>query len=580
MNFLQIPQMDISNKTPILLFLIICINTASGLDVPPPDDLVVHIIDGEVIVDWRDPANAPSNFTYNVEMGRLNGEWAVVESCTGITKSYCELSSFIQNYNDYYKVKVQLVAGEDKSKWISKKVRPNESELMPPSFTLLATSSSLAVHVHQKPILKKIFPFGLTYTIFLEEKGTVNKNTTAYLKDEVWEGQTTKTFSSLQWGRQYCVSMMVEGNGALSVSGVSPQQCLHLPEQGIVPKIMVHYAVFSLSTLAVLAIITISAGVLICYLKGPEKTPAALKSPASNWHPLSVGEGAIEVVTDKGWFLSSYRTEVKNCVKHPVTHHITVMEDNEDENRRTSMDSGVSMVSSSAMKSGGSSLMTRDDSGCGSLGGPESSTSSQTDYPVSEERTHTDTAQKREDSGLGLGCRLHSSSMNLDGQDNRLLKESVLGGNYRTQSPSAMQIHDCDNEETLKLIHSDTDLAEVITGYRAGPQSCICSGAGQCTWCHKQGHYGSDIKQYRTLCIENAPLSSKCDLVDSYKAGFAFSSYSKKSQMDSIMMNNFENTFTQLGESFPLLTTLVDGQHDLNMNNVSLSLCDVQLTTD
>lgn len=124
----------------------------------------------------------------------------MVESCTEITKSFCELSNFIQNYNDYYKVKVQLVAGQDKSKWISKKVRPNESkhghyydiiwspyrdvvlhasvptgELQPPSFTLLATSSSLAVHVHQKPILKKLFPFGLTYTIFLEERGTVNK---------------------------------------------------------------------------------------------------------------------------------------------------------------------------------------------------------------------------------------------------------------------------------------------------------------------------------------------------------------------------------------------------------------------
>lgn len=296
------------------------------------------------------------------------------------------------------------------------------------------------------------------------------------------------------------------------------------------------------------------------------------KSPGSNWHPLSVGEGAIEVVTDKGWFLSSYRTEVKNCVQDPLTHHVTVMEDNEEENRRTSMDSGVSMVSSSAIKSGGS----QDDSGCGSLGGPESSTSSQTDYPVAGDEAHTDTVQKREDSGLGLGCRLLSSTMNLNAQDN----EAELGGNYRTQIPSAIQIHDNDKGEELKLMHSDTVLAEVITGYRAGPQSCICSGAGQCTWCHKQGHNRSEVKQYRTLCIENGPLSGKCDFVDSYKAGFAFSSYSKKTQIDSIMTNDFENTFTQLGESFPLLTTLVDGQHDLNMNDVSLSLCDVQLITD
>lgn len=30
MNFLQILKMDISNRTPVLLFLIICMNSASG----------------------------------------------------------------------------------------------------------------------------------------------------------------------------------------------------------------------------------------------------------------------------------------------------------------------------------------------------------------------------------------------------------------------------------------------------------------------------------------------------------------------------------------------------------------------
>lgn len=60
----------------------------------------------------------------------------------------------------------------------------------------------------------------------------------------------------------------------------------------------------------------------------------------------------MEVVTDKGWFLSSYRTEVKNCVTNPVTH-VTVTEDNEEEDRRTSMDSGVSVESNSATNSEG-----------------------------------------------------------------------------------------------------------------------------------------------------------------------------------------------------------------------------------
>lgn len=293
----------------------------------------------------------------------------------------------------------------------------------------------------------------------------------------------------------------------------------------------------------------------------------------------------MEVVTDKGWLLSSSNTEVKNCVPQVPVTHVTVTEDNGEEDRRTSMDSGVSMESNSTKTSRERPPMRQEDSGCGSLGGPESSTSNQTDYPLQEKRTHTDISRKRRESGVGLGCQLHSSSMNLDGQDSGSLKKAVAGGNYCSQSPSAVQINVCDEEEVFTQMLRDSVLAELVTGYRAGPQSCICSGAGQCTWCHKQGLYGTGvIKQYRAMCIDNGLQSGKCDSVGSYK-GITFSSYSKESQMDAVMMDDLETTFIQLRETFPLLTALtplplVEGGQDFNMNNASLSLCDVQLTTD
>ncbi|XP_034460652.1 interleukin-10 receptor subunit alpha [Hippoglossus hippoglossus] len=575
MIFLWKPKMDMSCKSLILLFHVICMNSLSvaGLGVPQPDGLVVNISDGEVLIYWKRPADAPLNSKYNVQMGKLNGEWTEVERCTGITNSYCDLSSLIYDYNTPYKVRVQLVAGDDTSLWTMKRVRLFESELQPPSFTLLATSSTLSVKVHQKLVLRKIFPYGLTYTIYLEETEK-DKNTTAYLKeDDVGGYQRTTTFSSLHWGRKYCVSMKVEGNGARSVSAVSPKQCLLLPERE-----WFIIAVSSLSILGVVLIIAIMASIVLCYVKLPVKTPAALKSPASYWLPLAVEEGTVEVVTDRGWFLSSYGTEVKNNKNHLVTH-FTMTEDNEkEEDRRTSGESN------SATNNRGCPLMRQDDSGFGSLGGTESSTGSQTDYSLQDERTDADKVRKREDSGVGLGCQLDSSSVELDGRDIRPLKESVPVGSYRTQSPSA--VHTCvsDDEEAFKQILSDTVLAEVVTGYRAGPQVCICSGAGQCTWCHKQGHNGAEvIKKYRSTCIENVPLSSKCDFVDSYKAGLTFSSYSKNSQMDTVMMDDLKNMFKQLGDTFPLLSTLpplVEGGHDFNMNNVCLSLTDVQLTTD
>ncbi|XP_035536664.1 interleukin-10 receptor subunit alpha [Morone saxatilis] len=567
--------MDISNMGPILFFLIIYINCVSGMEVPKPADLRVDIVDGEVIAIWKHPVGAPPNSHYNVQMGKYSGDWYEVTSCKETTNTNCDLTDLIDNYGTRYKVKVQLVEQGHVSAWTVKNFLPNTSNLRPPSFTLWATSSTLTVYVHQKAILKELFPFGVTYTIYLEDRGQDNKTTTAYVEDDEEEDQRSKTFKSLHWGREYCVSIKVEGNGALSSSSMSHKQCLQLPEQE-----WFIIAVSSLSILGVLTLFAFMASILLCYLRLPGKTPTALKSPVSGWLPLSVGEGTIEVVTDKGWFLSSNKTELKSCFKVPVTH-ITVTEDNEEEDRRTSMDSGVGMESNSATKSGGSPPVRQEDSGCGSLGGTESSTSSQTDYPLQEERTDTDTVRKREDSGLG--CQLHSSSMNLDGQDSGSLKQAVVGGNYRTQSPAAVQINVSDDEEFKQMLPNPV-LAEVVTGYRAGPQSCICSGAGQCTWCHKQGLSGTGaIKEYRSVCIDNRLLSGKWDFVDSYKGVLTFPSYSKTTQMD--MMDDLETTLIQLGDTFPLLTgltplPLVEGEQDFNMNNVSLSLCDVQLTTD
>ncbi|XP_019943747.2 interleukin-10 receptor subunit alpha [Paralichthys olivaceus] len=562
------PKMKMSCKSPILLFLVICINSLSGLDVPKPDKLVVKILDGEVLIYWQRPDDAPSNSKYNVQMGRLNGEWTKVKRCTGITNPYCDLSSLIHEYDIVYKARVQLVAGDNTSLWTVTKVRIYESELQPPSFTLLATSRTLSVNVHHRPVLRKIFYYGLTYTIYMEETGQ-NKTTTAYLKYDDGVDQRTKTFSSLHWGRKYCVSIKVQGNGGRSASAVSPKQCLQLPD-----KEWFIIAVSSLSILGVLVFFAIIATIVLCYLKQPAKTPVALKCPTHYWLPLTVEEGTMEVVTDKGWFLSSYGTEAKNSIDHPVTHFIT--EDNGEEDRRTHMESNSATNNRECPR--------QDDSGCGSLGGSESSTGGQTDYSLQDERPDADKVRKRADSGVGLGCQLDSSSVHLDGLDISPLKESVPVGSYRTQSPSV--VHTCvsDDDEAFKQMLPDTVLAEVVTGYRAGPQVCICSGAGQCSWCHKQGTNGTEvIKQYRPTCIENVPLSSNHDFVDTYKAGLTFSSNYKKSQTDIVMMDDFKNTLKHVGDTLALLSTrrpLVEGEHDFNMNNVCLSLSDVLLKTD
>lgn len=278
------------------------------------------------------------------------------------------------------------------------------------------------------------------------------------------------------------------------------------------------------------------------------------------------------MVTDKGWFLSVNKTDMKGAVREPDTH-VTVTEDNEEEERRTSMDSGVSLASSSNNE--GNPPIRQEDSGCGSMGAPESIASSQTDYPLDNERA--DSIRKREDSGVGMGCQI-VPCMNLDGQDSGLLKEFAAGGSYRSQSPSDAQMHVSNDEDTLRQISPDLDLAEVVTGYRAGPQSCICSGGGQCFWCHQQGHGETKvIKQYRAVSIENGLLGSKSELIDSYRGAVTF-----PSSRDT--MEDLESNVIQLSD-FPLLTflpppPLVKCGQDFNMNNMPPLLCDVQLKID
>ncbi|XP_074536014.1 interleukin-10 receptor subunit alpha [Halichoeres trimaculatus] len=569
--------MDITKKMLPLVFLMICINHASGLGIPKPEQPEVHMTDGKVVVSWNAPPNPPPDPKYNVLMAKYIGKWDMVKSCTEIRRTYCDLSSFIQDYNAVYKVKVQLATGEDVSGWkLTRKILPNESNLSAPSFTLLATSSTLKLHIHQKPILKKLFPYGVSYIIHLEDTET-NKTTIKRLDDDVDEDERSTTFTSLQWGREYCVSLKVEGRGGLSTSAESSKQCLQLPEQE-----WYIIAVSSLSAMGALIVVAIMAAILHCYLRRPEKTPAALKTPVSGWLPLSVGEGAMEVVTDRGWFLSSYRTETKNCVRVLDTH-VTSTEDSEEEDRRTSMDSGVSMESNSSTNSKGNPTSRQEDSGCGSLGGSENSGSSHSDCSLKDERAETVSEMKKDDSGVSLGCQLDSSSLDMDGKDRGSLQEVVSGGGYRSQIPSSVQVQVCDDKEEVK--QTLPDLAEVVTGYRASPQSCICSGAGQCTWCHQQDYCGPEVKQYRPVCFDNGLLGGKCAFVDFYKKGITISSYPNETQIDTVMIDDLEPTFIQLKETFPLLTALTplpleEKEQDLNMNNVSLSLCDIQLITD
>lgn len=58
---------------------------------------------------------------------RYTDKWSTVDYCTGITRTECDLSSLIHEYDIGYKVKVQLVVGRNASAWKKEKFLPKAS---------------------------------------------------------------------------------------------------------------------------------------------------------------------------------------------------------------------------------------------------------------------------------------------------------------------------------------------------------------------------------------------------------------------------------------------------------------------
>ncbi|KAK7882581.1 hypothetical protein WMY93_028755 [Mugilogobius chulae] len=534
--------MGFSSKILILFFVKACVSCVSGQSLSVPENLRVNILDGEVIVYWDKPTDAPTDVLYNVQFGLHTGEWTVVSKCTKISQTFCDVSDLIEDYVGVYKARVQLEAGGAHSKWThKKKILPNTGDLQPPSFTMWATSSTLSIKIHKKPILGELFPYGIIYTIYLLDKER-NKTTITYLKDDIWNNEMNKVFVSLRWGKEYCVTIKVEGNGGMAHSMSSPQ-CLILPEREWIVT-----AVASLTAMGVLIIAAFIAVFIVCYVKRPVNTPVALKSPASGWRPVSIVEGTMEVVTDRGWFLFSAGTEVKHVFKNLPTTYITD-EKSGEEDRRPSTDSGVSMKSTS-------DNTRQDDSGCGSIGVQDSICS----FPMQDEGSETLSTGKSDDSGLELSCHSDASSLNLENQDSGCSNKS---GEYHRQRLLTVNIHNTDNDDMFKEKLPELPLISVVSGYRTNNSVCTCSGANLCILCCKQDNY----RKQPTGLFQNNNIVGSCR------------HYSPDVQTE---RTETSLSLVQMEETFPMLTSLssfplMEKGCDFNMNDISVSLCDVEL---
>lgn len=303
----------------------------------------------------------------------------------------------------------------------------------------------------------------------------------------------------------------------------------------------------------------------------------------------------MEIVTDKGWFMSTARTDVMVWLADERTTLAGKGEQEEGEDRRTSLDSGACTKSHISGNGNGRSPEKQEDSGCGSLGPPESAISSRSgtgEPPLLDGKMNTDINLK-EDSGVGLGCQLGCAG-SLQGEDCGILPEMemVTGDGYRSQSPSSVDTHVFETEQSFQQISRETVMADPVVGYRSGHIECVCLGTSQCVWCQtrRDNERSVDGQSVSLFSLTEEQLNCSNLTGDICEMDSTSSSFKNNNlHIDTLVNLEDSVTFSYLptciGESFPLLVALselplVEGGLNCSVNTMLPSLGDLEVIFD
>ncbi|XP_031429815.1 interleukin-10 receptor subunit alpha [Clupea harengus] len=437
-----------------VLFLVL--KCMLGQDVKGPVDLEIHIWEEEVKVTWRPQEDAPENAKYLVQVGRSNEPRVNVTSCEATALTQCDISDLVTNQSSRYLVWVGLLTLQGNYVWSKRKgFTMKESKLLPPIFSLAAHSGSVSVKVQQKPGLLRVFKFGVKYTISLtgQDNQTIHEKEMTYDKENPCEDTM---FEELPWGQKYCVRVMV--NSLTTPTSNISEHCIYLNPDEFTITLLVIAVLGSVVGLAALGI--------LFFLCHPARTPATLKTLGTRWRPLSIDQTPVEVVIGDGWLLSRAPPKAERELSEDKMAIL------QEEEKRVSLDSGVSMEANSTSGDAGRQDGPQEDSGCGSLG---SSAENESDHggsgmlPLLERRNKCTGVTQREDSGLGLGFNGEPAG-DSEGRDSGSFPDVEVsnGDGYRSQSPSSMVVLSSSHEETPTQTLPETgfDMAAPVIGYR------------------------------------------------------------------------------------------------------------------
>ncbi|XP_062872562.1 interleukin-10 receptor subunit alpha [Trichomycterus rosablanca] len=439
-----------------------------------PGNVTVHIWEGNVTVTWDPPQKNPGGCLYQVQMSTSESPsvWVNVSQCSLLTSTICNVGYLSSDLK--FKVRVGIPVTQNNISWSTTKYNNmRKSQLFAPTFELSSTSYSVQVKIHRKQMLENVFPYGVQYTSYVWPDGQENK--TMIKSDDDMDDNGEINFNALQSLQVYCVRIKVESTSTFATN-ISPVHCIKLPLDLTL--------VFGMILLGLLSIVA-PVMLFVCFMKRPREMPTALKPVASGWRPMTIGPVQVETVNNKGWILIA-DTATKMQTSDKITEY-----SEEDNERRESLDSGVSMDHLNLSESGSDTIIHEPvpdisvDSGCGSLKLTEGCQSGTGDAGAqySPQNTHRRGRHEggEEDSGLGMGHQFQISD-SLEGEEGGLLSEVVVGDGYRSQSPSS--VDETTPNETTQLCGIETNIAFPSCGYRSGGQvTCMCSDHEYCIWC-------------------------------------------------------------------------------------------------
>ncbi|CAJ1067133.1 LOW QUALITY PROTEIN: interleukin-22 receptor subunit alpha-2 [Xyrichtys novacula] len=211
----------------LLKSLGICVTQqAPVIQLAPPTQVRFDSVDYKNILRWTSP-NTSTPLQYYIQW-KIYGEpeWLDVESCQGIQKQHCDLSSITSDLNEWYYARVHASSlPSSKSAWaLSPRFSPRwDTKISPPLLKLNVTEQGIMVRVRPPKVLVRKMQSNLHYKIYL----THNSG-----EEEVFEMECCSnklTLSELKHKGKYCLQAQTTIPRQAKSSTRGTMKCVTVP---------------------------------------------------------------------------------------------------------------------------------------------------------------------------------------------------------------------------------------------------------------------------------------------------------------------------------------------------------------